>query len=83
MPIDVEEADRNRVIGMIRSYLRGKTSIKQAIAAINNASPSFRGQQLNAILHEAEQQALTVDAQTREKLTAELKNELKKLGFID
>ena len=83
MPIDVEIADRNRVIGMIRLYLRGEASIRQVVASINNSSSSFRGQELFAILHEAEQQTLTVDVQTRETLIGTLKEELRKQGSLD
>jgi hypothetical protein len=83
MPINVEIADRNRVIGMIRSYLRGEASTNQVVASVNNSSSSFRGQELYAILHEAEQQAFTVDVQTREALMGTLKVELRKEGFLD
>ena len=83
MPIDVEEADRNRVIGMIRSYLRGEASIKKVVESINNSSSAFTGQELFAILHEAEKQALNVDVQTRERLVGTLKEELRKQGFLE
>ena len=83
MPIDVEEADRNRVVGMILSFLRGEASISQVVASIDDSSSSFRGQELYAILHEADQQALNVDVQTRETLIGTLKTELRKQGFLD
>ena len=83
MPIDVEIADRNRVIGTIRSYLRGEASIMQVITSINNSSSPFRGQELFTILHQAEQQTLTVDVQTRETLMGTLKEELRKQGSLN
>jgi len=81
MPIDVEETDRDRVFGMIRAYLRGKVSIRQAVAAVNTSS--FRDQELRTILHEAEQVALTIDVKTREILMATLRETLQKEGFLD
>ena len=79
----MNEADHDRVLGMIRAYLRGKASTAQAVEAVNTSSPSFRGHRLKTILDAAEANAITVDAQTRHELMANLKEELQKKGFLN
>lgn len=78
LPIDVEEADRNRVAESIRAYLRGGQSLAWAVGIVR--SSMFQGQSLRAILDSLDQ-VLPLDELGKRKMT-ELRNELVEIGFL-
>jgi len=80
MPIDVADADRNRVIGVLVAYLRGVVTVSAVYGAIN--SSSFRKQDLEAILKQAESGAKDVGVLLKEDLMGTLKDGLKQRGFL-
>jgi len=80
MPIDVAEANRNRVLGVIVAYLRGVVTINTACGAVR--SSSFRNQELEAILTQAESGAKDVGMSLKEDLMETLKDGLKEIGFL-
>jgi hypothetical protein len=80
MRIDVNGADRSRVEGMIRAYLPPKVSIAQVRGAVS--SSPFRRGALRAILDEVEVSTSALSEDERGKLTAVLKGELQKSGFL-
>jgi len=80
MPIDVADADRNRVIGVLVAYLRGVVTVSAVYGAIN--SSSFRRQDLEAILKQAESGAKDVGVSLKEDLMGTLKDGLKQRGFL-
>jgi hypothetical protein len=79
MPIDVNDADRSRVLGMITAYLHGKVSIAHVRGTVSTSS--FRGMELRTIFEEAEASASTVPEDERRKLMTVLKDELQ-MGFL-
>jgi hypothetical protein len=80
MPIDVAEADRNRVLGVIVAYLRGIVTINTVYGAVR--SSSFRNQELEGILTQAESGAKDVGTSLKENLMEALKDGLKEIGFL-
>jgi len=80
MPIDVVDADRNRVLGAIIAYLRGTVTINVVYGAVR--SSSFRNQDLDAILTQAQLSAKGVGVMLKEDLMGTLRDELKKKGFL-
>jgi hypothetical protein len=75
MPVEVNEADRSRVEGMIRAYLHSKVSIAQVRGAVS--SSSFR-----AILDKVEVITSALSGDEMGKLMAVLKDELQKSAFF-
>jgi len=80
MPIDVAEADRNRVIGVLVAYLRGVVTINAVYGAIRISS--FRNQDLVTMLTQAESGAKDVGIALKQELMETLRDELKRRGFI-
>jgi len=80
MPIDVVEADRNRVIGVLVAYLRGVVAINAVYGVLKRSS--FRNQDLEAILTQAESGGQDVGVLLKEDLMETLKDGLKERGFL-
>jgi len=80
MPIDVADADRNRVIGVLVAYLRGVVAINAVYGAVN--SSSFRNQDLEAILKQAESGAKNVGVLLKQDLMGTLRDGLKQRGLL-
>jgi len=75
MSIDLIQADRNRVVGVIWAYLDRKVPDTVVYTAVNN-SP-FRSGELASVLAEAEKDARNVDAKNKRRLMLELRAGLK------
>jgi hypothetical protein len=80
MPIDVADADRNRVIGVLVAYLRGVVTINAVYGAVK--SSSFRKQDLEAILKQAESGVKDVGVSLKGDLMGTLRDGLKDRGFL-
>jgi len=80
MPIDVAEADRNRVIGVLVAYLRGVVTINAVYGAIR--SSPFRNRDLETMLTQAESGAKDVGVALKQELMETLRDELKRRGFL-
>jgi hypothetical protein len=80
MPIDVVEADRNRVLGVLVAYIRGVVSVSAVYGAIR--SSSFRNQDLELILTQAELGAKDVGGALKEDMMGTLRDGLKERGFL-
>ena len=80
MPIEVAEANRNRILGVIVGYLRGVVTINAVYEAVR--SSSFRNQELEVILTQAESGAKDVGSSLKEDLMEALKDGLKETGFL-
>jgi len=80
MPIDVAEADRNRVVGVLVAYLRGVVTINAVYGAVQ--SSSLRNRELEAILTQAESGAKDVGVLLKQDLMETLKDRLKERGFL-
>ena len=80
MPIDVAEADRNRVLGVLVAYLRGIVTINAVYGAIS--SSSFRNQDLETILKRANTGAKDVGTARKEDLMEALRGGLKDKKFL-
>jgi len=80
MPIEVAEANRNRILGVIVAYLRGIVTIDTVYGTVR--SSSFRNQELEAILTQAESGTKDVGSSLKEDLMEALKDGLKEIGFL-
>jgi len=80
MPIDIVDPDRNRVLGVVIAYLRGTIAINAIYGAVR--SSSFRNQELDAILTQAETGARDVGTLLKEDLMGTLRDGLKERGFL-
>jgi len=80
MTIDVAVANRNRVLGVTVAYLRGIVTVNAVYGAVR--SSSFRNQELEAILTQAESGAKDVGVLLKEDLMEALKDGLKEMGFL-
>jgi len=76
----VAGADRNRVIGVLVAYLRGVVTINAVYAAVK--SSSFRNQDLETLLKQAELGAKDVGVLLKEDLMGTLRDGLKERGFL-
>jgi hypothetical protein len=75
----LEESDRNRVEDSVRrAYLGGSQSLPWIIGIIR--SSKFSGESLKAILDQVEQE--TSMDELKERRMTELRDELKKRGFL-
>ena len=72
MPIDVKEADGQRMFGMMLAYIRGKATIKQTIAAIEigSSSPSEITTILNEVIAGTATSSIFAPAAARTELAS-------------
>jgi len=75
MSIDLIQADRNRVVGVIWAYLDRKVPDTVVYTAVHN-SP-FRSGELAGLLTEAEREARNVDVKIKRMLMLDLRAGLK------